>query len=169
VTGSTPHPPPDFSGTPPTVQARGGRRRPRGPVRVAALVLGIGTLLTACSGSVGRTGDAETEEQSMQVAADLQEEFAQLPGAVGAFVSYQDNITLQAALRANVTVSTGTDFAATLDAIEQSVWLSDVDPLRSVKITVVDQAEPPAGETREYDLDDRAQVKLLTERWGERP
>ena len=139
-------------------------------VRAAALALGTGALLAACSfGSVGRSGDAETEERGIELAADLQADFEQLPGATAASVSYQDNITTQAALRANVQVTPDTDVTATLDAEEQAIWSSEIDPLRSLYINVTAQVQPLIAEDRDYDLDDRSQVDALVERWGERP
>jgi hypothetical protein len=139
-------------------------------LQIAGLALGLSAVLGACTvGSVGRAGDADTENRSQELAAQLQEQFGRLPGAADASVSYQDNITKRAALRANVRVEAGTDITATLDAVEEAVWLSEVDPLRDLHINVADQAEPPVVEIRDYDLADRAQGKSLTERWGERP
>jgi hypothetical protein len=138
-------------------------------LRVAA-ALGAVALVTACSsGSVGRAGDADTEEAGIQSAADLQEEFSRLPGAVSASVTYQDNATRQAALMANVRVVPGTDLTATIDVVEQRVWSSDIAPLDTLSITVADQSTPPVADGRDYDLTERTQVDALTERWGERP
>lgn len=140
---------------------------------VVLAVLALAALTSGCSvpaiEDIGRAGNSETREHSQRVAAELEEELERLPGAVRAYVSYEDSIDLQAFAWATVTVAAGTDITATLDAVEQAIWLSDMDPLVDFNITVVDDQTPPAGGNREYHLDDLNQVEALNERWGERP
>ena len=149
--------------------ARGGGRagvRDRArPVSLSALTLTALTL-TACA-SFGAAGDSDSIEASEQAAAELQEELGGLPGVTMAYVAYQDNATLQAFLRINVEVADPAQVESTVPVVEQAAWLSEVDPLLSMDVTVV----PVSGDgtSREYDLEEQATVDELTQRWGERP
>jgi hypothetical protein len=129
---------------------------------VAAIVL------SACS-AFGAVGDKDTVDASTQAAAQLEDQFGELPGVALAEVRYQDNLTGGAQLRAAVEVTVGTDVPATLDAIEQACWLSPVDPLQELDIVVSTRTDPLTSQTRTYYLTDDEDLAALTQRWGPRP
>ncbi|MBB3676319.1 hypothetical protein [Modestobacter versicolor] len=132
----------------------------------AALIAAATLALTGCA-SFGAAGDSDTLEASEQAAADLQDELAGMPGVTTAFVGYQDDLTEQAHLRVNVEVAEAAQVETTFPEVEEAAWLCEVDPLLTMKVTVVPVSG--SGTSQDYDLQDQQTVDDLTERWGERP
>ena len=143
------------------------RRRRAGWSNGGVLIGALGALALSGCASFGAAGDSDSIEASEQAAAGLQEELGGLPGVTMAYVAYQDNITKGAYLRVNVEVADPAQVESTVPVVEEAAWLSEVEPLLSMKLTVVPVSGD--GSSREYDLEDQATVDELTERWGDRP
>ncbi|SCX54232.1 hypothetical protein SAMN03159343_3039 [Klenkia marina] len=91
--------PPPHVGAP-SSRPRVGRRGLCPALGVAGLC--VVALLSGCASSRS-AGDDDTGAVAVEEAADLPEQFEQLPGVTSASVEFQDDITVQAQLQADVT------------------------------------------------------------------
>jgi hypothetical protein len=149
-----------------TVRRRAGRG-PRSRRTVSALLVALGTLTLAACGPSGGVGSGDTLKASERAAADLQDDLTGMPGVSEPYVVYTDAIDLPAYLEVSVVMTDPAQVEPAFPEIEKAAWLSEVDPLWRMTVTVVPPTGP--GISREYDLQDKPTVDDLTERWGQRP
>jgi hypothetical protein len=133
----------------------------------SALLIAVGTWALAACGPSGGVGSGDTLKASERAAADLQDALAGMPGVSEPYVTYTDSIDLAAYLDVSVEMTDPAQVETAFPEIEKAAWLSEVDPLWRMTVTVVPPTGP--GISQEYDLENKQTVAELTKRWGERP
>jgi hypothetical protein len=101
------------------------------------------------------------------IAAQIQATLAQRPDVVGAEVAYQNNLEASAESEASIKVKAGTDFEPVINDAIRLIWQSRLDPLRSIRIAVVDADDLQRGTVRHVDV--VKQKAELEAKYGPRP
>jgi len=98
----------------------------------------------------------------------IEDTLRQLPGVVKAKVDYSDNVTAPGSAAVSVTVKGGTPQQPVVDAAARLLWLSRLNPLRTISIGVVDEADKQKGTVKDLNLLTPDASDLL-HRFGPRP
>ncbi|WP_157943913.1 hypothetical protein [Blastococcus atacamensis] len=147
----------------------GGVRR-RG-VRTLALALGVLALAGCTSGAAGGTPSASStpEDPTAGTRADIERELADRDDVADAEVLYRDDVTVPSTVAVDVTIEPGADVAALADEALRLVWLSDIEPLTTIQVEVINPSDPMQGLSRAVRLLDDAERAAVEDRFGPRP
>lgn len=153
-------------------------RPPLGPVRHLAAVgvaLPLGLLLLAgcAAGDPGRAASPSESPgagaANETAAADVQEALAQRDDVASAEVRYVDVFENPENGIVDAVMQPGADPQAIADEAVRLMWLSELDPLSVISVSVTNPADPPNGATRTVNLLQDAQRDPLEEQYGPRP
>lgn len=130
-------------------------------------VVALIVVLTGCSLSGRSAQKAEQQARNDAETAAIQSELAKVPGVVGVKVLYSNYITEPGSGSASLIVEHGTDLEPVADLTVGVVWRSRLDPLKSIRVDVVDDRDRTVGMERTYVVFDH-QAELEA-RYGPRP
>lgn len=110
----------------------------------------------------------EKQERMGAIAAEIEAKLASRPDIVQADVVYGDYITNPGAADASIQVTAGTPFPPVQDEALRLLWQSQLDPLKSIRLAIVDAADVGRNEVLHLDAarEDKAE---LEQKYGPRP
>ncbi|GGN23632.1 hypothetical protein FHR83_002782 [Actinoplanes campanulatus] len=126
-------------------------------------------LLLLVAGLAGCGLGEREHEAASAITQRLQSDLEGRSEVAGAEVIYQDNFTASRRADASVRIKAGADVAAVTDEVVRMIWASELEPLRSVTVTVWDEADNQRNETRRLDFEDPATKTELEGKYGPRP
>ena len=131
-------------------------------------------MLTACGGpDDGDNGaperPANSGAENDAIAAELQESFSQLPDVTFVEVNYQDNITSPGSMAVRMQAAVGTDFGPLFDALTEEIWLSELEPLKTIRLSAGDGGSPPMADSRVLMPSRDGDYAELEKQYGPRP
>jgi hypothetical protein len=81
------------------------------------------------------------------IAAQIQAALAERPDVAAAEVKYADNLTSTATAHVNITVKAGAALEPVLNEAVRLVWLSKLNPLHNIAVSLIDEVNKQRGET----------------------
>lgn len=121
-------------------------------------------LATGCQVD-GQDQDDASLAENRERAAALAERWEALPGVERVRVSYVDDLDNSPGLNASISCS-GCDVSGMADRVTREVWASQLDPLRTIRVRVLDEEDQADRVSESFVLpDDGAE---LERRFGER-
>jgi hypothetical protein len=139
------------------------RRRPT----ITALVILLAVTAAGCSLGGGRAradGDARSKAEADAVSKALR----QLPGVLRVDGGYTHDLSnAGGAMVLSITVQPGTDLPHVADEAIRRTWLSRIDPITAMSVTVGPAGQPNAAIDRHADF--KFDKDQLTARYGPRP
>lgn len=151
--------------------------RQPGKTRGYTLELGRGSLMAVVAALVlafagCSSGNAEQKARNDQEAVAVQSELAEVPGVVKVEVRYAQEFTISGSGSANLIVKHGTDLEQVADQAVGAIWRSRLDPLRTIRVSVLVDEDRTVGFVRDYVLiREHSQDKTaeLEAKYGPRP
>lgn len=122
----------------------------------------------AATGAVPRIDPAALPSDPAAATKLIEDTLRQFPGVVKAKVDYSDNITAPGNAAVSVTVKAGTPQQPVVDAAARLCWLSRLNPLKTISIGVVDEADKQKGTVKDLNLL-TPDASDLQHRFGPRP
>ena len=149
-------------------------RLTRVPTRTARLlVVSIGLLaLAGCTGDETPAPPASASEQPADTAATtdrIQSTLAARDDVASVEVAYKDDLVNPSTGRVQATMEPGADPQAVYDDAVRLVWQSDLEPLSTIMVSVIDPEDPPRGIGQVLNLRDEATSGPLQQQYGPRP
>ncbi|MGH8887121.1 MAG: hypothetical protein ACRDYX_18510 [Egibacteraceae bacterium] len=136
-------------------------------LRSGGAVVALVVVLTGCSLSGRSEQKAEQQARNDAETITIQSELAKVPGVVDVKVLYSNYITEPGAGSANLIVEHGTDLERIADLTVGVVWRSQLDPLKSIRVGVLEDKDRTVGVVRSYSIfDDKAELEA---KYGPRP
>ena len=139
----------------------GGRRLALGIVLPVALLLAAG-----CADD--EQGAGEPAVPVDEIAARIERELAARDDVAGADVRYRDDFSNPSTVTADITVEPGADAHALYEEGARLIWQSELEPLTSFAINVIDPVDPPAGLSRIVSFAQDSERRPLEEKYGPR-
>ena len=131
------------------------------------LALGIVLLLAAGCAEKGQGVGAPSVPVD-EIAAQLEQVLAERDGVAGADVRYSDDLSNPSNVTVDMTMEPGADAQVIYEAGARLIWRSELQPLTSFAINVIDRVHPPAGVSRIVSLTQDSERRPLEERYGPR-
>lgn len=123
-------------------------------------------ILTSCSLSGRSPQKAEQQARNDAEVTAIHDMLTKTPGVAKVSVGYSDYITAPGSAHVNLTVTGGTDLEHAADLAIEAVWHSQLDPLKSIRVGVVDD-NASTGIERGYNVfDGKAELEA---KYGPRP
>ena len=139
----------------------GGRRLALGIVLPVALLLVAG-----CADD--EQGAGEPAVPVDEITARIEHELAARDDVAGADVRYRDDFSNPSTVTADITMEPGADARALYEEGARLIWQSELEPLTSFAINVIDPVDPPAGLSRIVSFAQDAERRPLEEEYGPR-
>jgi hypothetical protein len=138
---------------------------------VAAAALPLGLLVVAGCTSPGggaspRSGPAVPVDT---ISAEIEEELGRRDDVSKVDVYYQDSVTVPESAGVDVTMQPFADPQAIQEEAVRLVWKSRLNPLSTIRVSVIDPVEPVNGVSVSLNLLKDAEREPLEERYGPRP
>ncbi|MGI5213473.1 hypothetical protein [Plantactinospora sp. CA-290183] len=133
--------------------------------RVLGLVMIMLFAVASCS---GLAESPEEQADSDAIAAEIQEALAQRPDVVRVRVGYQNNISNSASASVTAFLKAGADLDPFIDEAVRLLWLSRLQPLSAINVSVSDADDIHRGTTRYVAPADEDKADL-EQRYGPRP
>jgi hypothetical protein len=102
------------------------------------------------------------------ITAQIQATLTQRPDVASVKVFYSDDISDPGFATANIKVKAGKPFEPVIDETVRLIWLSQLNPLSSIRIGILDVVDLQRNEVRDLDTDGTDQAALEQE-YGPRP
>jgi hypothetical protein len=139
--------------------------RPRPGRLLAGLVVPLALLaLPGCADE-----EKEPAVPNAEIAAGIQDELSARDDVAGAEVRYRDDFSNPSTVTADITMADGADAQALAEEGARLIWVSDLEPLTSFAVHVVNPADPPSGVTRVVSFAQESERAPLEEKYGPRP
>jgi hypothetical protein len=147
-------------------------RQENRPARLARTVaiLAAAALVLAFAGGCDRgTGSGGKSDSTAMtaIATDIQTGLAQRPDVANASVVYQDNPTANGSVSAEITVKAGTPYDPVVEDALRRIWQSNLNPLYSITIAMIDEQNSQPPSTRRVDPD--KEMADLDQKFGPHP
>ena len=139
----------------------GGRRLALGIVLPVALLLAAG-----CADDEQGAGEPVVPVE--EIAAQIERDLAARDDVAGAEVRYRDDFSNPSTVTADITMEPGADADALYEEGARLIWRSELEPLTSFAINVIDPVNPPAGVSRTVSFAQDAERRPLEEKYGPR-
>lgn len=139
--------------------------------RIAGAVLPLGLLMVA--GCTGPGADASQSSSSPaaadRITAGIEDELSSRDDVADVDVYYQDSVTIPESASADITMRPGADPQAISDEAVRLIWLSRLNPLSTIDVSVINPDEPIKGVSTSLNLQQDADRASLESRYGPHP
>lgn len=139
--------------------------------RVLALPVGLLLLAGCASGAASGPGAGASEPADAQAATTerIQSALAARADVASVEVAYKDDLVNPSTGGVRATMRPGADAQAIYDDAVRLVWQSDLEPLSTIMVDVIDPDDPPRGIGQVLNLRDEATSGPLEQEYGPRP
>ena len=103
-----------------------------------------------------------------EITARIERELTARDDVAGADVRYRDDFSNPSTVTADITMEPGADAEGLYEEGARLIWQSELEPLTSFAINVIDPANPPAGVSRIVSFAQDAERRPLEEKYGPR-
>lgn len=136
--------------------------------RSAALPLCL--LMVGCSGlQSGAVGRDSAPVPIEAISADIEAELGKRDDVSDVDVYYNDTVTVPASASVDVTMKPGADPHAITDEAVRLIWQSRLNPLSTIRVSVIDPVEPTNGVASSFNLFEDADREALERDYGPHP